>query len=93
MMPICFRADTGDVSVLVPPLLFLPLVENIFKHGIDKRSKDTLPISLTLTGADWYSLRETDITHQSEQPGVRDSRTYNSDLNHIMMIAGPSGST
>jgi len=48
-MPICFRTDAGDASVLVPPLLFLPLVENIFKHGIDKRCKDNFAeISLTL---------------------------------------------
>ena len=37
-MPVQFTT-TGPVDTTVlPPLLLLPLVENIFKHGVDKRS-------------------------------------------------------
>jgi len=37
-MPIQFTID-GDISnTIVPPLLLMPLAENIFKHGVDKRS-------------------------------------------------------
>lgn len=36
-------AVAGDISQLkVPPMLIMPLVENVFKHGIDKRSADNL---------------------------------------------------
>ena len=31
---------TADKSVMIPPMLLVPLVENIFKHGIDKTIKD-----------------------------------------------------
>lgn len=38
-MPVNF-AIHGDISnTTVPPLLLMPLAENIFKHGVDKRSK------------------------------------------------------
>jgi len=31
----------GDISnIKIPPMLFIPLVENVFKHGIDKRGKN-----------------------------------------------------
>jgi sensor histidine kinase YesM len=50
-MPVEFHADVGSGSVLVPPLLLLPVVENIFKHGVDKRSSENFAeISLTLAG-------------------------------------------
>jgi sensor histidine kinase YesM len=39
-MPIDFKIN-GDVNyIIVPPLLLLPMVENIFKHGVNKRSKE-----------------------------------------------------
>lgn len=42
----------GDISnIVIPPLLLLPMVENIFKHGVDKRSKDNFAkITLTISG-------------------------------------------
>lgn len=42
----------GDTSgVRIPPMLMIPLVENVFKHGINKRSEDNLLI-LTITIAE-----------------------------------------
>jgi len=35
-----FKVDEKASHLVIPPLLLLPLVENIFKHGIDKRSRD-----------------------------------------------------
>ena len=33
----------GDISrIKVSPMLIIPLIENVFKHGIDKRSKENL---------------------------------------------------
>ncbi|HVX50642.1 MAG TPA: sensor histidine kinase [Chitinophagaceae bacterium] len=35
----------GDINrITVPPLLLVPLVENIFKHGVDKRSRDNFAV-------------------------------------------------
>ncbi|WP_459068208.1 sensor histidine kinase [Flavitalea flava] len=49
-MAIDFLIEGNMDSVLLPPLLLLPLVENIFKHGIDKRSKHNFArISLSVT--------------------------------------------
>ncbi len=39
-MPVDFEINGEIDSVIIPPLLLLPIVENIFKHGIDKRSKN-----------------------------------------------------
>jgi len=48
-MPVQFNID-GDISnTTVPPLLLMPLAENIFKHGVDKRSmKNFADITLTV---------------------------------------------
>ncbi len=42
---------TGTVEhIMVPPMLFIPLVENVFKHGIDKRREDNfLNMSVLVT--------------------------------------------
>jgi sensor histidine kinase YesM len=33
--------ETGDIEAIqLPPMLIIPLVENVFKHGIDKRKED-----------------------------------------------------
>ena len=42
----------GEISgIKIPPMLFIPLVENVFKHGIDKRGKNNY-ISIKLKVAD-----------------------------------------
>lgn len=41
---------TCDNDIMVPPLLFISLIENAFKHGIDPRQKSCIDIKLTITG-------------------------------------------
>jgi sensor histidine kinase YesM len=47
-MPVEFNVQWHIDSITVPPLMLLPLVENIFKHGVDKRSRDNFA-EITLT--------------------------------------------
>lgn len=44
--------ETGDIAAIqLPPMLIIPLVENVFKHGIDKRKEDNfIGIDITNTG-------------------------------------------
>jgi sensor histidine kinase YesM len=35
-----FQNTVNDTKKMIPPMLFIPLVENIFKHGIDKVKQD-----------------------------------------------------
>jgi sensor histidine kinase YesM len=35
-----FQVAVNDAQKVIPPMLFIPLVENIFKHGIDKVKQD-----------------------------------------------------
>ena len=37
-MPVHFKIKGNISAITIPPLLLLPLVENIFKHGVDKRN-------------------------------------------------------
>ena len=34
------RNGQDKEQILIPPILFIPLVENVFKHGVDKTKKD-----------------------------------------------------
>lgn len=45
--------ETGDIdAVHLPPMLIIPLVENVFKHGIDKRKDDNfITIDIENTGS------------------------------------------
>lgn len=45
---------SGDISAIqIPPMLIIPLVENVFKHGVDKRKDDNyILIDLQCTGAE-----------------------------------------
>jgi sensor histidine kinase YesM len=36
----CIEVDEGIADIKIPPMLLIPLVENVFKHGIDKRGKN-----------------------------------------------------
>lgn len=40
--PLCveFEINTTGHEVLIPPMLFIPFVENFFKHGLDKTKTD-----------------------------------------------------
>lgn len=39
-LEIDFKERISDKDIEVPPMLIIPLVENVFKHGIDKRRED-----------------------------------------------------
>jgi len=41
---VSMAADAGDIKL--PPLLFIPFVENIFKHGVSYREPSVIDISL-----------------------------------------------
>lgn len=48
-MDFTVKGETAEVSI--PPMLLIPLVENVFKHGINKRSEENLLV-LTITVSD-----------------------------------------
>jgi sensor histidine kinase YesM len=39
-MPVDLKIDGNIKDILIPSLLLIPIIENIFKHGIDRRSRD-----------------------------------------------------
>jgi sensor histidine kinase YesM len=48
-MPVDFRINGDTKEIRIPPLLLLPIVENIFKHGVNKRSQNNFAeINLTI---------------------------------------------
>lgn len=47
-MPVQFTINGDITNTTVPPLLLMPLAENIFKHGVDKRSTQNFA-DITLT--------------------------------------------
>jgi LytS/YehU family sensor histidine kinase len=70
-MPLEFKVTGGIGYQMVPPLLLLPIVENIFKHGVDKRSKENFAeINLTLeNGKLSFYTRNRHYPVESPAPG------------------------
>lgn len=72
-MPVQFTVTGNINNITVPPLLLMPLVENIFKHGVDKRSRDnfaeiTLVIEsnmLLFTTKNMYYLNTADTSSKT----------------------------
>ncbi len=50
-MQVDFEMNVVPNAVELPPMLIIPLVENVFKHGIDKRSKENY-LSLKIESSD-----------------------------------------
>jgi len=50
-MQVDFEINVVPNAVKLPPMLIIPLVENVFKHGIDKRSKENY-LSLKIESSD-----------------------------------------
>ncbi|MRT92822.1 sensor histidine kinase [Ancylomarina sp. 16SWW S1-10-2] len=55
------------VNVTIPPLLFIPFIENTFKHGISYREKSFIRISLTTENNKLKFYCENSISSQSSQ--------------------------
>lgn len=67
-----FRIE-GDISeVMIPPLLLLPITENIYKHGVDKRQPgNTAYISLVVTTEQlFFSTRNRTFQTDHINPGM-----------------------
>jgi sensor histidine kinase YesM len=48
---LCLQLPAFSQPVFIPPMLFIPLVENVFKHGIDRSQQNNeLFIDLSLNG-------------------------------------------
>ncbi len=73
-MPIDFEIQGEIDAVIIPPLLLLPIVENIFKHGIDKRSKQNFA-KISLTVQDKQLLFRTENRYYSPELKEQGSRT------------------
>lgn len=58
---ISFEHHEDNPEVLIPPLLFLPFLENIFKHGIRQNEPSEIEISLEQMGSVIYFYAKNDI--------------------------------
>jgi sensor histidine kinase YesM len=50
------EVDEDIANIKIPPMLLIPLVENVFKHGIDKRGKNNY-IAIKLQVSDRLHFR------------------------------------
>jgi sensor histidine kinase YesM len=62
-----FTKEYND-NDLVPPMLLMTFVENIFKHGIDKSAANTITLSLILDDS-YLSFSTMNRVNRNENPG------------------------
>ncbi|NML20004.1 histidine kinase [Pseudoflavitalea sp. G-6-1-2] len=56
-----------DQSIELPPMMLIPLVENVFKHGIDKRRNDNfIELKLTMQSGFLFVQVRNRIAHRDE---------------------------
>lgn len=63
----------GNENVTIPPLLFVPFIENAFKHGISARDRSFISISLSvLSGVLTFDCRNSIARKRpsEKQPGI-----------------------
>jgi hypothetical protein len=58
-----------------PPLIFIPFIENAFKHGISYRKKSFIKIGMTIEGDSIIfecsnSIADNGVKQEAEQPGI-----------------------
>ncbi len=58
---ISFSISTPDASLLIPPMLLIPFVENLFKHGIDKTLPENI-VHITLEQQNGHLIFHTENT-------------------------------
>ena len=59
--------DTDIESIKMPPMLLIPLVENVFKHGIDKTEQDNF-ISIDIRKENKFIFKVTNKSYKKQQP-------------------------
>lgn len=69
--------DPGMASTQIAPLLFIPLVENAFKHGNTGRPGDTITISLTAADGRVTCRTDNSIAPASPLDTAKDHRDSN----------------
>ncbi len=70
-LTIDFPESVAEISI--PPLLFIPFIENAFKHGVTTRGKSTINISLSYTPEALTFKCSNSIPgkgHEDKQPGI-----------------------
>lgn len=67
-LKLTFRNELPDQHFLVPPMLLMPFVENIFKHGVNKTTKDNeAEILLSIEGTSLRYEVKNKIFHQKTE--------------------------
>jgi len=57
---VAMNIDAGNGEFRLPPMLLIPLVENVFKHGIDKSKEDNyISIDLRITDRFHFEVKNT----------------------------------
>lgn len=66
-----FEVQGDDQGRLIPPLLFIPLVENAFKHTVNKKSAGAIRIKLSID-EDYLYFECVNLAGKQDQNDIRD---------------------
>jgi hypothetical protein len=66
-----FPDDNTDISF--PPLLFIPFIENAFKHGVSNREPSYLDISMRINNSEIVFLCNNSLISKGEDTNTEDS--------------------
>lgn len=84
-----FEVPTGDVKVA--PLLFISLIENAFKHGVNSRKPSFVKLSLKQEGNDLVFRGENSLFEKQKEDRVGSGIGLENMLRRLELIYGKDG--
>lgn len=85
-----FNVEGETANVTIPPMLLIPLVENVFKHGVNKRSEDNLLIIQLKVERNNMDIEVTNRLFEELEPASHGGNGLPNLRSRLQLLYGPA---